>query len=224
MNGVSGRWHSERGTGLVLALLFVVLTAAVVAAVSIASRMESMIASHFRAGQEALYAAEGAISLAIRDLGAIADWDTVLTGATVGSQTHGASIGSRRLPGGDLVVLCCGPGSLTGEVQQRADWGRSWAGDTPQWVLFSWGPVAAWLPAGRIQSPVFVAVWISDDPGDGDGNPAADNNDVLQLHAHALGPAGGRRVVEAMVQRPSIGQPAAPAPAVRVVRWREVRW
>lgn len=96
--------------------------------------------------------------------------------------------------------------------------------DTPQWVLFSWGPVTAWLPAGRIQSPIYVAVWISDDPGDGDGNPAADNNDVLQLHAQALGTTGGRRVVEALVHRPAIGQPAAPAPAVRVVRWREVRW
>lgn len=217
-------WRSDQGTGLVLALLFIVLTAAVAAVVSVASRTESLVASHFRAGREALYAAEGALGLALRDLGAIADWDMVLTGAVTGSLTDGASIGVRRLPGGDQVVLCCGPASLTGRVQLRAHAGRSWAADTPQWVLFSWGPVAGWLPAGRIQSPLFVAVWVSDDPGDGDGNPVADHNDTVQLHAHALGTAGGRRVVEAVVHRPAIGDPAAPAPAVRIVRWREVRW
>jgi hypothetical protein len=224
MSGVVVASRSERGTGLVLALLFVVLTAAIVAAVTLASRTESLVAVQFRAGREALYAAEGAIWLALRDLSAQADWDSVLTGAVAGSFTDGASIGSRRLPGGETVVLCCGPGSLTGGVQLRADNGRSWGADTPQWVLFSWGPIAGWLPAGRIQSPLFVAVWVSDDPGDGDGNPTADNNDVLQLHAHALGTSGGRRVVEALVHRPGLGDPAAPAPAVRVVRWREVRW
>jgi hypothetical protein len=217
-------WRSERGTGLILALVFVLLVSALAATVVITSRTETLIAANFRAGREALYAAEGGISQAIRDLTAIADWDTVLTGAVASSFTHGAPIGSRRLPGGDVVVLCCGPSSLTGDVQVRADAGHSWGADTPQWVIFAWGPASSWLPPAAIHSPVYIAVWIADDPADGDGDPAADNNGVLRVHAQALGPTGARRIVEAVVTRPSIGSPALPAPGVRVLSWREVRW
>lgn len=215
---------AERGAALVLVLVFVVLIAGVAAALAITSRTEAMVAANLRFGREALYAAEGALAVAIRDLGAVNDWGPVLTGAIVGTQTDGASIGSRRLPGGDVVVLCCGPASLTGEVQLRADAGRSWGSDTPQWTIFAWGPVSEWLPAGDLTLPLYVVVWVSDDPGDGDGVPAADNNGMVRLHAQALGPAGARRVVEAVVRRPAVGEPPAPAPAVRVAGWREVRW
>lgn len=214
----------ERGTALVLVLIFVILIAGSVAVLAITSRTEMMTAANLRFGREALYAAEGALGLAIRDLGALPDWDAVLTGAVTGTFTDGASIGTRRLPGGESVVLCCGPASLTASVQSRADGGRSWGADTPQWTIFSWTAVGQWLPAGALNAPLYVVVWVADDPEDGDGNPAADNNDMLQLHAQALGPTGGRRVVEALVQRPTIGDPPAAAPGVRIVRWREVRW
>ena len=219
------RWAgSEQGTSLVLALVFVVLLSGVAAAVVIVTRTETLVAANFRASREALYAAEGGLAQTVRDLGATADWTGVLSGAAVSSFTDGAAIGSRTLPGGDLVTLCCGPSSLTGQVQVRADGGRAWGGNTPRWILYSWGPASAWRPPGVIRSAFYVAAWVSDDPADGDDDPAADNNGVLRIHAQALGPFGGRRIIEAVVQRPVIGSPPAPAPGVRVVSWREVRW
>lgn len=224
MKTTATRFRSERGTGLVLALVLVALTSGVVAAVVIVSRTETLVAANLRTAREALYAAEGGLAQVLRDLGGAPDWDAVLSAAAGTTFTDGSAIGSRLLPGGDTVTLCCGPSSLTGDVQVRADGGRSWGGDTPLWILFAWGPVSAWRPAGALQSPFYLAAWVSDDPADGDGDPAADNNGVLRIHARALGPRGGRRIVEAVVQRPMIGSPAAPAPGVRLVSWREVRW
>ena len=217
-------FQNERGLGLVLALVFVVLVSGLAAAVVIVSRTETLVAANFRTAREAMYAAEGVAAQVVRDLGATADWDGVLAAAIPSTFTDGVAIGSRVLPGGDTVTLCCGAGSLSGDVQARADGGRLWGADTPQWILFAWGPVSAWRPAGAVQSPFYVAAWVSDDPADGDGNPSADNNGVLRIHAQALGPQGARRIVEAVVHRPSIGSPPAPAPGVRLVSWREVRW
>lgn len=214
----------ERGSGLILALLFVVIVSAMAAAVLMVSRTETLVAAHFRTAAEALFAAEGGIAQAVRDLAAQPDWDLVLSGAVTSSLAQGTAIGSQALPAGGSIVLCCGPASLTGSVQLRADGGRGWGLETPQWVIYAWGPVTAWGPAGAIQSPLYVAVWVSDDPADGDGDPYADNNGVLRVHAQALGPSGSRRIVEAVVHRPWIGSPPAPAPGVRVGSWREVRW
>jgi hypothetical protein len=203
-----------------MAIVVVLLMTAIAGAVAIASRTEVLIAADFRQSRAALYAAEGAVGLAVRDLGAAADWNAVLTGASASSFTDGAAIGSRTLPGGDVVVLCCGSGSLTADVQQRAHGGRSWAADTPVWQLFAWGPAASWLPPGRVDSTIYVVAWVADDPGDGDGNPYVDSNGFLELHVHALAPNGGRRVVDAVIERPSGSGPSG----TRIGSWRDVRW
>ena len=216
--------RNERGLGLVVALVLIVLVSGLAAAVVIVSRTETLVAANFRSAREALYAAEGGAAQVLRDLGATADWNGVLAASIPSAFTDGAAIGSRVLPGGDTVTLCCGPGSLSGDVQVRADGGRLWDADTPRWTLFAWGPVSAWRPSGAVRSPFYVVAWVSDDPADGDGDPSADNNGVLRIHAQALGPQGARRIVEAVVHRPSIGSPPSPAPGVRLVSWREVRW
>ncbi len=208
---------------LLLAIALMLMLVAIGGAVSIASRTETLIAASFRQAREAVYAAEGAVAMAVRDLDGIPDWNVVLSGAVTSSFTDGAAIGSRTLPGGGSVVLCCGLSSLSGEVQQRAHAGRSWGADTPQWQIFAWGPASRWLPAGRIQNALYVVVWVADDTADADGNPAADSNGIIELHSHALGPAGGRRVVEVLVQRPAVG--AGPAlPGLRILSWRDRRW
>jgi len=46
-------------------------------------------------------------------------------------------------------------------------------------------------------------VWIADDPAETDGNPAADVNGTLTLHAEAIGPSGTRKVIEVTVARTS---------------------
>lgn len=215
--------RDERGTALVLSIILVLMLAAVGAAVALAGRTEALLAASFRQGREALYAAEGAAALAVRDLGTIADWGTVLSGATASSFTDGAAIGARRLPGGNTITLCCTRPSLTDDVQRRAHGGRSWAENTPRWQIFAWGPASAWLP-GRLNSVMYVVVWVADDPDDGDGNPSADSNGVLGLYAQALGPGGARRVVEVLVRREPAAPSGPPPLGVRILSWREGRW
>ena len=218
MARVDGR-SGERGAALLLVIMLVLVLAAIGAAVSVATRTETLIAANFRQERELLYAAEGAVALAVHDAASNPDWSLLVSGSAVSSFTDGAAIGARRLPGGDLVTLCCGPPSLTSDVQDRALGGRSWGADTPVWQLFAWGRAADWLPAGRIDSALYVVVWLADDPDDGDGNPAVDANGVVLLHGQALGPRGGRQVIDAVIGR---GGPA-PSP-VRIISWREGRW
>jgi hypothetical protein len=70
--------------------------------------------------------------------------------------------------------------------------------------------------SGGVDSLQFVLTWVADDPADGDGNPAADANGTVLLHAEATGPGGARRMIELTVAR-------LPGGGVRVVTWREVR-
>jgi hypothetical protein len=69
--------------------------------------------------------------------------------------------------------------------------------------LFAYGPISDMLPNSTIDSPMYVAVWIADDPAEADGDPAADTNGTLTLHAEALGPMGTRKVIEVTVARTS---------------------
>ena len=59
------------------------------------------------------------------------------------------------------------------------------------------------LPNDQIDSPMYVAVWVADDPAETDGNPATDGNGTLTLHAEAVGPSGTRKVIEVTVARTS---------------------
>ena len=218
MARIEGR-IDERGAALLLVIMLVLVLAAIGAAVSVASRTETLIAANFRQERELLYGAEGAVAHAVHDAAIHPDWSLLVSGSVVSSFTDGAAIGARRLPGGDLVTLCCGPPSLTSDVQDRALGGRSWGADTPVWQLFAWGRAADWLPAGRIDSALYVVVWLADDQDDGDGNPAVDTNGVVLLHGQALGPRGGRQVIDAV-----IGRGASASSPVRIISWREGRW
>jgi hypothetical protein len=204
--------------------LFVVLFGALAAAVTIAARTETLVAGHFRQGREVLHVAEGAAAFAAQELAGIPDWTSVLAAGLTSSLVDGASAGARRLPGGGTVTLCCGPGSLTDDVQQRAYGGADWGADTPVWKLFGWGPAASWLQPGRIDSVAYVAIWVADDPHDGDGDPTADRNRTVAIHAEAFATAGGRRVVESLVHRPLVAATGLPSAGVRNVFWREIRW
>ena len=59
------------------------------------------------------------------------------------------------------------------------------------------------LPNNTIDSPMYVAVWVADDPAETDGNPAADVNGTLTLHAEALGYSGSHKAIEVTVARTS---------------------
>jgi len=215
---------AEAGAALLTVLLLLVLLGALAAAVTIATRTETLIAANFRQSRETFHVAEAAAALAGHELAGLADWTPVVSGAVPSTFVDGASSGSRLLPGGDSATLCCGSGSLTADVQQRAYGGADWGADTPVWRLFAWGPATAWLGTGRIHSVVYVAVWVADDPHDGDGNPAVDTNRTVAVHAQAFGVGGGRRVIETLVHRPLLGATGVPSAGVRNVVWREIRW
>ena len=92
----------------------------------------------------------------------------------------------------------CGEGALTAVTEERP-----WGLNNPRWQLYAYGPLSRLLPAGAIDSPMYVVVWIADDPAENDDDPLADGVDVVNpgkgiamMRAHAYGPGGVRRVVE----------------------------
>jgi hypothetical protein len=203
--GRSGHWlGSENGTAIIIALMSMMLLTAFAAGVVMVSNTETMIASNYRNSQEALYSADAAAERVVQDLLLVPRWNDILAGTEISSFVDGGRDGQKSIPGGGLITLCCTTSSVTGQLQQETDTANLWGLNNPQWRLFAWGPVEDMLPGGQeIDSPMYVAVWIGDDPADNDANPLADQNGTLTLHAEAYGPGGTRKVVEVTVARTS---------------------
>jgi len=216
------RISAERGSALFLAIILVLLLSAVGAVAMLAGQSETLLAANFRQGHEALYVADGALQRAMKDLADLPDWTAVLSGVATSTVVDGPAAGSKPVPGGGSVLLCCGASSLTEDLQSRGNAGGDWGANTPEWQIYAWGPAAGWLAADKIHSVFYAVVWVSDDVGDADGNPAADSNATVRVIALGIGPRGARRAVHALVQRVQVtaGQPGR----VRVVSWSESRW
>lgn len=217
------RLRNQDGAALLLAITIALMLAAVGAAAVLTARIETLIAANFRQGEEALYAAEGGLARAIQDLSPLVDWTVLLAGAP-STFVDGAPTGSKQLPGGQTVVLCCGSGSLTDDLQQRGNGGASWGPNTPQWRLFGWGAASSWLAAGRSSSPFYVVIWVSDDVDDADGNPWIDSNGAVVIHALAVGPARARRSIQATVQHARRADGTLLGRGATIVSSRESRW
>ena len=208
------RFGNEDGVALIIALLSMMLLTALGAAVIMVSNTETKIAGNYRNSQEALYAADAAAERVVQDLLMIPRWNDILAGSAKSAFVDGTVTGLKTLSGGGRVTLCdngqgfncaTSPMTATGQLQQETDTANLWGANNPRWVLFAWGPLGDILP-NTIQSSMYVAVWIADDPADAvngviDGNPAADVNGTLTVHAEAYGPSGTRKVVEVTVAR-----------------------
>lgn len=194
------RIRSEEGAALIIALMSMMLLTALGAAVIMVSNTESRIADNYRNSQEALYAADAAAERVVQDLLMIPRWNDILNGTAKSAFVDGTIGGQKTLPAGGRVTLCCGANTATGQLQAETDIANLWGPDNPSWQLFAWGPISDLLP-GVVRSPMYVAVWIADDPAEDDGNPAADVNGTLTVHAEAYGPSGTRKVVEVTVAR-----------------------
>jgi hypothetical protein len=216
------RLDSERGVAFLVAIAFVAMLTAAAGAAALNARLESLLAASFRESCEARALAHASLARAIADLSSMSDWTPPLSGA-VSTFIDGSGTGPKRLPGGDVVVLCCGTDSLTEQLQQRGNGGLSWGADTPQWRLFGWGPAARWLDEGRT-SPYYVVMWIADDVEDGDGDAARDSNGVLLIHAAALGRGGARRMFQAVIRRARDADGAPALRGVAVLSTFETRW
>jgi hypothetical protein len=172
-----------------------------------------MITANYRRSSEALYGADAAVVLAVQDLLMVPRWNDVLSGGTAGnagvsamtgSFVYGDANGSEfSIPGGGKVVLCCAANSVSGQLQAETNAASNWGTNNPTWRLYAWGPLESMLPTSTVDSDVFVAVWVADDPAETDDNPLADDNGTLTLHAEAYGSGGTRKIVEVTVNRTS---------------------
>jgi PilX N-terminal len=190
----------ENGVALVIALMSMMLLTALGAAVIMISNTETAISDNYRNSQEALYAADAAAERVVQDLLMIPRWNDILNGTAKSAFVDGGLTDQKTLPNGGRVTLCCGTNTATGQLQAETAAANFWGPNNPSWQLFGWGPLSDILP-GTIRSPMYVAVWIADDPAEIDGDPAADVNGTLTVHAEAYGPSGTRKVVEVTVAR-----------------------
>jgi hypothetical protein len=202
---------------------------------------EARISGVYRQQAEALYAADAALERAAEDVFAAPSWDDVLSGLTTSTFVDGPPGGLRALPGGaslDLSlttsqVRCGRPACSDADLIAVTD-SRPWGPNNPVWQLFAYGPLAQLLPAGDIDSNMYVVVWIADDPSENDGEPLRDGGlpagcdpstdpgcgdrntgrGVVVLMARAIGPNGSQRTIEATLERRN---------GTRLLSWREIR-
>jgi hypothetical protein len=193
------RVRNQQGTALIIALMAMMLLTALGATVVMVTRTETAIANNYRNSQEALYAADAAIDRVVQDLLMVPRWNDMLAGTTTSSFMDGSASSSKTLPGGGTLTLT----SATAELQSVTDTANAWGANNPQWKLFAWGPLSEVASNITIDSPMYVAVWVADDPAETDNDPLSDSNGVLTLHAEAIGPAGTRKTIEVTVARTS---------------------
>jgi hypothetical protein len=203
------RLANEQGVALIIALMSTMLLTALAAAVIMVTNTETMISANHRNSQEALYAADAAVERIVQDLLMTPRWNDVLAGTVQSSFIDGSLTATKTLPTGGSMLLCCGSNTATAQLQNDTDSLNLWGANNPKWKLFAWGPLSDILSNSQIDSNIYVTVWVADDPADSldgvtpDGNPEADANGVLTLHAEALGAGGTRKVVEVTVARTS---------------------
>ena len=233
---------SERGVALILVLLVMMTLSALSMSLAIMVSTESRVAANYRDGIEVLYGADAALERVLPDLVAESDLNAVLAGLTLSSFIDGPA-GMRRMPDGtftDLraltsMVNCGRPVCRDVDLDEVRD-DRPWGQNNPRWQLYAYGRLAA-LAGGPSTSlgaggapGVYVVVWVADDQSETDMDPFTDGGPStllgaggednpgrgrLMVTAHAYGPSGTRRVVEATV---ALGDPG-----FSVLSWREIR-
>jgi len=211
-----GRFASERGAALVIALMAMLLLSALGLSLILTTNTEAMIAGNFRGSSEALYAADAAIERTIQDILTVPDWNTMLTGTTKSAFIDGAASGIRTLTDGTTLdlgeatnMINCGKlGTCSVSEMNTTTPARPWGANNPQYQLYAFGPVNNLVPTGTINSDMYVIVWVADDPSENDNDPTKDGNaltnlgsGVLTLRSEAFGPGGTHKVVEVTVAR-----------------------
>jgi hypothetical protein len=216
------RPQGQAGSALLPVMLLMFLFSAIAIGMVVVVRIEISVAMRFVQATQALHAADAAVALALSELRAMGDWTPVLAGAAQSARSDGIFAGRKDLPGGGSVVICCGSSSVAGRLAGESPLGGAVARRTLPWRPFLWAPLAALLPGSPL-GRLYVVVFVEDDEGEEDGNGSADANRRVVVRAEAVQPDGLRRAVEALIER----EPGDPlrglAPAVRLLRWREVR-
>jgi hypothetical protein len=213
---------NQSGSSLIVVLLLMFLLSAIALGMTVVVRVEATVASRFVQATQALFTADAAVQMTLAELRLIADWSPVLAGAMASPRSDGAFAGVKPLPTGGSILLCCGSSSVADRLARENVLSGAFARRTLAWRPFLWSPVAALLPAAP-PSRLYVVVFVQDDEDDGDGDPITDLNGRVVVRGEAVEPDGLRRSVEALIARETGDPLRGLAPAVRLLRWREVR-
>lgn len=190
--------QNERGIALIIALMATMLLTALGVALVMVTSTETQIAANYRDGQEALYAADAGVERVVQDLLMVPRWNDILTGTVQSGFID--TTNTPTLPGGGETIDLT---QATAALQAETDTANLWGANNPTWRLYASGRVTSLLPTGTIDSWMYIAVWVADDPSEIDGNPLADVNGVITLHAEAFGHGGTHKVVEVTAARTS---------------------
>ena len=185
-----------------MALLVTLFLTAIGGALVLLSSTETRIAGAEEWRHQARGLAEVLLERVFQDLLLAPDWSAVLgTGA-------GATFQDSASPprAASWAPIDLDPATLTLNVQRESDDFNRWGVDGPRWRLYAFGPADRLLGVAadaRRAKSFYVMAWVADDPGEGDGNPAADRNETIQVRADAFGPRRTHIGVLATVRRKS---------------------
>jgi hypothetical protein len=224
---------SDAGSALLVVIVSMLLMSALGSAMVLLTVTETRLAAHHVRAGGLLYAADAAMEYAAAELLARDDWNTALAGLAASALSDGPAGGVRVVSGStvDLTALTselrCGPTVGCADADMNAvSSDRPWGVDNPRGQLFAWGRLSRVAPRMTDAADAYLIVWVGDDPGDIDGDPlrdgGADDNPGrgrIALVAHAYGPGGTRRILEATLAR-TLDEGGTPRS--RVVSWREV--
>ena len=206
--------QNERGISLIIALMSTLLLTALGLGLVMITMTETMISANYRDGGEAVYAADAGIERTMQDLLTVADWNQILSGSLQSSFIDGAPSGTRSIPGGGTVDLSaetnlmnCAKVTTCSDAEMDA-WSleRPYELDNPRWQLYAYSPLNNIIDTGTVSSPLYVVVWVADDPAETDGDPNTDGTSgkgagIMMLRAKAYGPNGSVALIESAISR-----------------------
>jgi hypothetical protein len=230
--------RAERGAALIAVLLATTLLTTLGSALILLTTSETLIVSNFRAGVEALYAADAIFERSLVDLNLLVDWNPVLTGVQQSTFTDGAPAGTRVLADSSTIALdqivnlanCQKTMACSAADMDAVTAARPWGPNNPRWQLYAYGSLSAISAGSSIRSAFYVVALVADDPSENDGDPFQDGGisaagpnlgaGTILIRCEAFGPRGAHRAIEATLARIDPAWPAA-TPGVRVLSWRE---
>jgi hypothetical protein len=196
---------------LIIALISLVLLSVLGASLTMVMNTELRAAANYAASRETMYAADGALQIASRELLAVSDWKALLSSGALSGFVDGVPSGARQLGDGSTVDLAQVTSLANGEP-------RPWGANNPVWRLFAFG---------RVGERTYVIVWVGDDSAENDGDPLTDGGGesnpgagILAVRAEAFGVGAAHTVLEATVQQDMEGPGV---PMVRMLTWQEIR-
>ena len=195
---------------LVIALMSLVLLSAFGTSLAVVTNTELRASANYATSRETMYAADGALQIAARELLSVADWNVLLSSGALSAFVDGPPGGVRQLGDGTTVDLA--------EATSAANASRARGAQQSRVAI-----VCLWMAGPR----TYVVAWAADDPAETDGDPSTDGGGaanpgagILALRAEAFGPGGAHKVLEATVRRDV--EPGG-GPVVRVLSWQEAR-